>query len=146
MLDSAFLMTWGDAFLPIDFSDVWRYFEGVSEPVLMTVYKNQHQRGPSNVDFNGKKVVRYDKQAGLRKDPSLNYIDYGLSAFRKSFIEQAIPPGASDLADTLKLASERGEIAGYEVTTPFFEIGSPEGLKAFADAMGLTFNSKFRQS
>jgi hypothetical protein len=46
-------------------------------------------------------------------------------------VEERIPEGLSDLADVMKAASERGEIAGMDVATRFYEVGSPEGLKDF---------------
>src|SRR5207244_1329656 len=66
VLDHDFLLTWGDALLPIDFSAVWGYFQSIQEVALMTVFKNNHQWGPSNVIFDGKRVTLYDKAAGAR--------------------------------------------------------------------------------
>jgi len=129
VLDPGFLMTWGDAFLPIDFSGVWRYFETRSEPILMTVFKNNHRWGSSNVIFNGEKVTLYDKAAGQRNEPRFEYLDYGVSGLRRSMVESDIGPGQVDLANLMKQRSLSGDIAGMEVQERFYEAGSPEGLK-----------------
>jgi hypothetical protein len=36
---------------------------------------------------------------------------------------------AFDLAEIYAELSRRGQLAGYEVTTRFYEIGSPDGLR-----------------
>jgi MurNAc alpha-1-phosphate uridylyltransferase len=129
VLDTNFLVTYGDSFLPIDFSSVWRYFEDREEPILMTVYKNSNRWGPSNVIFNGTKVTVYDKDAVNPKDPAMQFIDYGLFAMRKTLIETDIPSGPYNLADLFKQRSLWRDIAGMEVKTRFYEVGSPDGLK-----------------
>jgi NDP-sugar pyrophosphorylase family protein len=56
----------------------------------------------------------------------MRYVDYGLSAFRRPVIEQSDDADLSALFHRLSLA---GELAGYEVTERFYEIGSPQGLR-----------------
>ena len=48
-LPEAFLVTYGDSFLPIDFAEVWRAFLASGQPALMTVYRNHGQWDASNV-------------------------------------------------------------------------------------------------
>jgi NDP-sugar pyrophosphorylase family protein len=60
------------------------------------------------------------------------YIDYGLSILRAEAIREAIPPrSVYDLSDLFHKFSERGKLAGFEVTERFYEIGSPQGLEDF---------------
>jgi len=127
LLDPGFLLTYGDSFLPIDFSGVWRYFESRSEPILMTVFKNAGQWEPSNAIFDGSKVL-YDKKPGAAKDTKMQFLDYGLLAMRRT-VETDVPDGPSDLADLVKTRSLKGDVAGMEIAARFYEIGSPEGLK-----------------
>jgi MurNAc alpha-1-phosphate uridylyltransferase len=131
LLRSEFLVMYGDSFLPIDFRTVWQHFETREEPALMTVYRNQGRWDSSNVCFDGHKVTLYDKRSPVKPE-GMDYIDYGLSVLRTSAVETNTPPeGSSDLGDVFNELSRRGELAGFEITTRFFEIGSPAGLEDF---------------
>lgn len=58
------------------------------------------------------------------------HIDYGLSALTTEVVAASIPSaGRFDLAALFHALSVRGDLAGFEVKTRFFEIGSPAGLR-----------------
>ncbi len=131
VLAESFLVTYGDSFLPINFSMVWSAFCTQKLPALMVVYRNEGKFDTSNVWFSEGKIHLYDK---LKRHPetfkSLQYIDYGLSAFQRSVIEQRIPSGEkSDLAEVFYAMSRDHLLAGFEVKSRFYEIGSPAGLE-----------------
>ena len=50
-LAEAFLVTYGDAFLPIDFGAVFEAFRRAGQPALMTVFRNEGRWDTSNVVF-----------------------------------------------------------------------------------------------
>jgi NDP-sugar pyrophosphorylase family protein len=127
VLEPAFLITYGDALLPIDFLAVWRYFQSRTEPILMTVFKNADRWEKSNANFDGQKVV-YDKRA-KEKDPGRQFLDYGVLGFRREIVESDILAGRIDLADVLQQRSLQGDVAGMEVKNRAYQIGTPEGLK-----------------
>jgi len=128
-LQPVFFVLYGDSYLPVDFLPVWNYFETRTEPALMTVLKNEGRWDKSNARFDGQKITCYDKGDPA---PDMAYIDYGLSVLRAEAVDQAIPPrSVYDLSDLFHKFSERGKLAGYEVTARFYEIGSPEGLEDF---------------
>jgi len=123
-----FLLTYGDSYLPVDFGAFARAFERSDAPAMMAVYRNLERWDQSNVVVSGARVVLYDKH---HKGPALRmeYIDYGLSGLRRAVVEERVPPGAkADLADLLHALSVEGQLAAYEVSTRFYEIGSPQGL------------------
>jgi NDP-sugar pyrophosphorylase family protein len=129
-LEDAFLITYGDSFLPVDFAEVWRRFRASGQPALMTVFRNQGRWDSSNVIFDGARVTLYDKQHRTRPAADFAYIDYGLSALTRQVIEAEVPSrGKADLADLFFALSRRGDLAGMEVHERFHEIGSPEGLE-----------------
>jgi NDP-sugar pyrophosphorylase family protein len=133
-LEPAFLMTYGDSFLPIDFGDVWRRFQASGAPALMTVFHNGGRWDDSNVIFRDDRVVLYDKHRATRPAADFDYIDYGLSAMKRDVIAELVPPSReegerSDLAPLFHELSRRGDLAGLEITQRFFEIGSPAGLQ-----------------
>lgn len=131
-LEPAFLMTYGDSFLPIDFDDVWRRFQASGARALMTVFRNGGRWDDSNVIFRDGRVVLYDKHHATRPAAYFDYIDYGLSAMKREVIAELVPSQPverSDLAPLFHELSRRGDLAGLEITQRFFEIGSPAGLQ-----------------
>lgn len=131
VLAPEFLVTYGDSFLPVDFGAVYEAFQKSGLPALMTVFKNAEQFDASNVCYESGRVTLYDKF--LKDKPAtMQYIDYGLSAFRREVVAQEVQPGAkADLADLFHRLSVQGRLAGFEVTERFYEIGSPSGLADF---------------
>jgi len=98
----------------------------------MTVFRNDGRWDASNVIFEGGQVVLYDKQRRTRPAADFTFIDYGLSAMSRQVIADEVASGASaDLAALWHVLSVRGDLAGFEVTQRFYEIGSPEGLEDF---------------
>jgi NDP-sugar pyrophosphorylase family protein len=135
-LAEAFLVTYGDSFLPIDFGAVFEAFRRSGQPALMTVFRNEGRWDTSNVIFQaapgaggGGRVVLYDKRRETRPAADFAYIDYGLSALERRLVEEEVPAaGKADLAELFFALSRGGRLAGYEVRERFHEIGSPEGL------------------
>ncbi|HEX4404114.1 MAG TPA: sugar phosphate nucleotidyltransferase [Polyangia bacterium] len=138
-LEDAFLVTYGDSFLPIDFGDVWTRFRRAGLPALMTVFRNEGRWDTSNVIFEpdraspsgdgSGRVALYDKRRETRPAEDFAYIDYGLSALERRLVETEVPrTGKADLAELFHALSVRGQLAGLEVRERFHEIGSPEGL------------------
>jgi NDP-sugar pyrophosphorylase family protein len=120
-LAESFFVLYGDSFLRLSLPDVWRVFEGSSDPALMTVMRNEGQWDRSNVQYAPGKVLLYDKQAAGER---FAYIDYGLSVLARSVVETEIPTSVPwDLAEVFKRLSVAGRLAGYEAETRFFEIG-----------------------
>lgn len=135
-LDDRFFVLYGDSFLRVGLLDVWRAFEESGKSALMTVYRNDGKWDTSNAVFEGGLVTRYEK--GLSPVPAdMRFIDYGLSAFRRSTIERLVPPGTRvDLATVFTELSVVGELAGFEAHERFYEVGSPAGLDALQSQLG----------
>jgi N-acetyl-alpha-D-muramate 1-phosphate uridylyltransferase len=123
LLGDRFLVLYGDTYLRIDYADVDRGFAASGKPALMTVLRNEGRWDTSNVLFDGDRVIRYDKR---HPTPDMHWIDYGLGAFRA----EALAIAGDDLAEVYAELARRGELAGYEATERFYEIGTPEALAA----------------
>ena len=137
VLHESFLVLYGDSYLLADFRAVWSRFLSLNKQALMTVFKNLGQWDRSNVIFENDEIRLYDKFANPKVRQGMQYIDYGLSAFRKSCIEANVPAGVKyDLADVFKVLSQRGELSGLEVFSRFYEIGSPAGLEELRHFLG----------
>jgi NDP-sugar pyrophosphorylase family protein len=127
LLGDAFFVLYGDSYLPCDYRAVERAFEESGRLALMTVLENNDRWDSSNVEFVDGSILKYSKtDRGL----SMRHIDYGLGAFQRELLEATSAP---DLAEVYAEALARGELAAFEVTQRFYEIGSPEGLKETAE-------------
>src|ERR1700730_6902114 len=97
---------------------------------MMTVFRNEGKWDTSNVQCAAGKIVAYSK---ANRNPRMRYIDYGLGVFRAEAFD-ILPVGeASDLAELYMDLLQRRQLAAYEVTERFYEIGSPEGLRETAE-------------
>jgi len=91
----------------------------------MSVFKNDGQWDASNVATDGAWVRRYEKGAS---DPSLDHIDYGANAFRRSVIA-ATPEGEAFGLDRMQHdLAQRMRLRAYVAHERFYEVGSPSGL------------------
>ncbi|MBA3353475.1 MAG: NTP transferase domain-containing protein [Blastocatellia bacterium] len=124
-LGDSFFVLYGDSYLPSEYGSVENAFQLSTKPALMTVLKNNNRWDTSNVVYRDGLIVCYDKRT---QSEEMQFIDYGLSALNAQLLEKYEDGAAFDLSEVFsKLASE-GELAGFEVTERFYEIGSPTGL------------------
>jgi NDP-sugar pyrophosphorylase family protein len=124
-LAADFLVTYGDSYLPFDYAAPLRDLRSHLEASgTMSVFPNAGRWDASNTRVEGERVVRYEKGS---KDPSLDHIDYGAIALRRSVIS-ALEPGARGLDSVQSDLVRRGLMRAYVAPTRFYEIGSPEGL------------------
>jgi len=126
LLGSRFFVLYGDSYLDCDYQAIARAFVDLRRDGLMTVLGNDGQWDRSNVVYHDGRIVRYDK---THPTSDMRHIDYGLGVFNARAFE-AYPPGrAFDLAEVYQALLTRNELAAYEVTTRFYEIGGPRGLE-----------------
>jgi NDP-sugar pyrophosphorylase family protein len=134
LLDEAFFVLYGDSYLPIEVAPVEAAFRASGRPALMTVFRNRDRWGQSNAIVEGTRVARYDK---VHRDAAMEHLDYGLSVLTREVVRARLPPGAvAELATTLHALSVEGQLAAYEVTARFYEIGSAAGLADLEGYLG----------
>ncbi len=125
MLGEQFMVMYGDSYLPTRFRPIWEAFLRSNSEGLMTVYRNAGRWDASNVEFDNGRIRRYSKQA---KTPEMQYIDYGLSCFRAEAFRSWPEGSGFDLAGVSLELLGRRQLAGFQVSERFYEIGSPAGL------------------
>jgi len=125
-LGSEFLVMYGDSWLDIPYAPVVDAFRASGQPALMTVFRNEGQWDSSNVWFEDGRIRLYDKRKRL---PQMHYIDWGLGMFRADTLVSRPANEHFDLAEVYSDLSRADKLAGYEVRTRFYEIGSTEGLR-----------------
>ncbi len=131
MLDEAFLLIYGDSFLPLDYADVCRRLAAPVEAVI-AVYDNLREDTgvPNNIALDGESfVTRYEKNSDA---PELTHVDAGVLAMRRSALERCSEQAAFSLEKKLypRMIASR-QLLGYPTEQRFYDIGTPEGLKLF---------------
>lgn len=126
LLGDKFFALYGDSYLPIPFAPIAEFFERSGKLGLMTVYRNEGKYDTSNVVFGDGEIKAYDKKQRL---PEMQHIDYGLSMFRREVFERYPTDEPFDLAEVMRDLVAQKQLAGFEVTERFYEIGSPAGLE-----------------
>jgi NDP-sugar pyrophosphorylase family protein len=129
-LDDRFFVLYGDSYLDVSLAKVWSHFGQQGRQALMTVYRNNNEGEVSNVIFDGIRVTRYEKNCSQPPNDMV-FVDYGLLVLSRSLIEDHVAPRLeADLSKLLESLSADENLAGFEATMRFFEIGSPQGLEA----------------
>jgi NDP-sugar pyrophosphorylase family protein len=132
LLDSTFLVIYGDSYLPIDYRSVGRQLTTGSARGVIVVYRDitGETSVPMNIALTADNIVcRYDKIARNRPEELL-YVDAGVLAFRDSVLD-LIPPGTTtSLEEEIfpVLIRDRDLIA-YPTGQRFFDLGTPERLR-----------------
>jgi len=78
LLPERFFVLYGDSYLPCNYAAVEAAFRHSGLPGLMTVYRNEGLYDSSNVEYDGSRILRYDKG---NRTPAMHHIDYGLAPF-----------------------------------------------------------------
>lgn len=129
LLEPSFGVLYGDSYLRFDLAEAWRSFAAAGRLMLMCVLRNHGRWDASNAAVEGGLVTRYQKGVADPAAAGLDYIDYGFSILDRDATIQMIPRGEiADLAALYADLAASGEVAAYEVSERFHEIGSLEGL------------------
>lgn len=129
-LGDAFYILYGDSYLPCDYLGIGRSFLDSGKLGLMTVFENHEKYDASNVLFADGSIQIYDKK---EKVPEMHHIDYGLGLLQARALEDYQRDTVVDLAAVYSDLVGRGQLAGYEISERFYEIGSHEGLRELND-------------
>ncbi len=130
LLSDAFFVLYGDSYLTCNYDQVGQAFEASGKQGLMTVFRNEGRWNASNVEYVDGRILAYDKDDRTQK---MQYIDYGLSAFRRTTLLEVPENQPLDLAVLYVDLLRRNELAAFEVQQRFYEIGSHAGLLETAE-------------
>ena len=133
LMGDAFFVLYGDSYLTCDFRAVQLAFEREARLGLMTVFRNDGQWDRSNVEFDGRAILAYNKHTPT---PRMRHIDYGLGVLDRRALETVSPGEPYDLARLYADLLTRGELAAFEVRERFYEIGSVAGLEETRQFLG----------
>lgn len=133
LLDKHFFAINGDTYLPIDYTEVERFFIRCGKKALMVVYDNRENTGVRNnveLDKEGM-VVRYDKE---RLDPGLKYVEAGVLILSREvldIIEEGYPVSLEK--QLYPALIQQKEVATYITKQRFYDIGNLERLRTFEE-------------
>ena len=125
LLGPRFSVIYGDSYLPCDYRAALATFRDSGKLGLMSVHRNEGLWDASNVEFAGGRILAYDK---ANRTPAMRHIDYGLGAFQRDAFEDVPAGRPHDLAAVYQGLLRRGELAAWESSERFYEIGSVEGI------------------
>jgi D-sedoheptulose 7-phosphate isomerase len=135
-LPERFFVVYGDSYLPTDHAAVQRHWDGSGKRALMTVFRNEGKWDSSNVEFDGSRILHYDKN---NRTERMRYIDYGLGLFTRSVFEE-LGEGPHDLAQVYQSRLAAGDLDAYEVAERFYEAGSFSGIEELTQYLLRTNN------
>jgi len=126
LLGEAFFVLYGDSYLDCDYATIETAFWAGGKLGLMTVFRNLDQWDRSNILFKEGQIQRYDK---THCNPDMEYIDYGLGVLQAKVFNTYAENIPVDLVQIYQDLIARGELAAFEVTQRFYEIGSQATLE-----------------
>lgn len=125
LLGDSFIVTYGDAYLDVPLEPLIGAKARAGCVAAMAVHHNRDLWDPSNVVFDGERVLLHEKGSS---GPGVEWIDYGLTAFDSAAFAGIVAGTAFDLSDLTAQLAREGRLAGVEVHNRFYEIGKPSGL------------------
>jgi len=124
LLGARFLVLYGDTYLRLDYRVAAQAWLASGLPAMMTVLRNDGRWDVSNVEFDGHRVLAYDKRAPAA---AMRWIDYGLGGLTQEALG-AVGGDVGDLSDLYHELAGRGVLFGSVASERFYEIGTPEAL------------------
>lgn len=126
LIDSPFAVLYGDSWLEVEFAPIIEAFERLNKPALVTVYRNENRYIPSNLKVEGQLVTAYNKE---QPSADMVHVDFGLSIFSKQAFIAFAAQRSFDLASLITSLIAARQLACYEVSQRFYEVGTPQALK-----------------
>ena len=139
LLDESFLLMYGDSLLPIDYAAPARRLKDSAALGVMVVYRDSSGdtavRPNVALDRSGL-VTRYDKMTAA--DAALEYIDAGVSCFRRDVLDLLPEPAAEGTLvsfeeHVLPRLIDRRLLVGMPVLQRFSDIGTPDRLRVLEE-------------
>ncbi len=128
-LGGSFFVTYGDAYLRLDYREMMRTLLANEEPAVMAVYRNQGRYGRSDVVVEGGFVTAYDK---VNSAPRMDWVNFGVTAMKKEALASLERGRVCDEQTFYGGLAKERRLRAFEARERFYEIGSEKSLKEFA--------------
>jgi MurNAc alpha-1-phosphate uridylyltransferase len=130
LLGPDFFVLYGDSFLDCDYLVVERAYRQAGKAALMAVFRNDGRWDTSNVEFADGRIIEHSK---AHRTERMRHIDYGLGVLSAGVLDALPTDGPADLAALYERLAASGDLAAFEVSERFYEVGSFGGLVQFED-------------
>jgi NDP-sugar pyrophosphorylase family protein len=137
LLADRFFVLFGDSYLRVDYRAVMARLETSGRQGVMVVWRNAGYE-KSDVAVEGEVVTRYGGASDGTTAAAPAFINYGLTALRRSALAHLMPGKPCSLQDTFAPLITARQLGAFEVAERYYEIGSPRGLEEFASLGGAT--------
>jgi NDP-sugar pyrophosphorylase family protein len=124
LLPDRFLVTYGDAYLRLDYAAAVDGWIRSGLPGMMTIFENGGRWGQSNAILEDGRVVDYDKH---HPTSGMRWIDYGVGGLTQDAL-RLVEPDEPDLSRLQTQLARTNQLFGFEVAQRFYEIGTPAAL------------------
>ncbi len=127
-LEGEFLVTYGDAFLQMDYRRFQEEFRSSGKLGMMAVLENHNKYGKSDIALKDGLITEYDK---VNQTPKMAWINYGATILQKKSLD--LIPSFSGIGEEqfYRELIERKELAVFLTFNRFYEIGTISGLRDF---------------
>ncbi|HEV2139015.1 MAG TPA: sugar phosphate nucleotidyltransferase [Nitrososphaerales archaeon] len=129
MLEDEFFVTYGDAYLRLDYRNMMDVLGQRDALGLMAVYWNNGEYGKSDVVVKGTHIVEYNKK---ESKPGMVWINFGVSALRKAALDGVKKDEYCDEETFYGGLIRERQLRFFEAHDRFYEIGTPGGLDEFS--------------
>jgi len=127
LLPDEFFITYGDSYFLQPIESVYRAFKKSGKQALATVMLQHNGTSENNCAVKDGMVVRYEKGTA---PGTFDYVEYGLLFFKKqALLNYPRKRFSADLI--LHNLIEKKQLAAFETSAPYYEVGSKEGLVEF---------------
>jgi NDP-sugar pyrophosphorylase family protein len=132
LLEETFLVIYGDSYLPIGYRPPLEFLRSRNAAGVLAVCRDE--TGETNVRPNvamraDGRIARYAKDAPGH--PELAYVEAGVLAFRREVVEEIPPERPVSLEnEVFPRLIACGALLGWPVAERFYDIGTPERLRA----------------
>jgi NDP-sugar pyrophosphorylase family protein len=130
LLEDAFLVTYGDAYLRLDYRGLMAALRASGKLGVMAVYRNEGRFGRSDVVVRNGMVAAYDKKRPLE---GMEWINFGVSALRRSALESVKSGKFCEEEEFYGGLIKQAQLASFRARERFYEIGSQASLKEFGE-------------
>ena len=122
------MITYGDSFLRLDYSDFFSSFHSSEKLGMMSVFENRNQFGKSDIVVKDGLVVQYNK---IESTEEMRWINYGATILRRESVDYIPENTAVDEMQFYGKLIDLRQLAAFETANRFYEIGSKAGLADF---------------
>ena len=117
---------YGDSLLTVNLKKILNSYHKKKSICHLVIYKNDNRYDKSNIFYQNKEILLYDK---CNHNSKMKYIDYGISILSKNVFLKYSFKKYFDLADLYSLLSFKKLVSSSITKKRFYEIGSKKGLE-----------------